>query len=44
MIEKGNFDKINKEIEKMNMKLSKMYLLINKKEDDLKNMINEKDI
>ena len=44
MIEKGNFDKMNKEIEKMNMKISKMYLLINKKEDDLKNMINEKDI
>jgi len=44
MTNKINFDNINKQIEKMNMKINKMYLLINKKEDDLKNAINEKDI
>ena len=44
MAEKGAIDRINKELEKMNMKINKMYLLINKKEDDLKNVINEKDI
>ena len=44
MTEKKNIDNITKEIEKMNMKINKMYLLINKKEDDLKNVINEKNI